>query len=54
MFFYFVGGAAGSYLGSLAWGRLGWGGVCGLSALLTLGALITALLARDRRATAAG
>jgi predicted MFS family arabinose efflux permease len=47
MFFYFVGGAAGSYLGSLAWGRFGWVGVCGLSAAFTAIALTTALLARE-------
>ncbi|RZA09170.1 MAG: MFS transporter [Proteobacteria bacterium] len=47
MFFYFVGGAAGSYLGSLAWGRFGWGGVCLLSAGLTFVALVVALLAKD-------
>jgi predicted MFS family arabinose efflux permease len=50
MFFYFVGGAAGSYLGSLFWGRFGWAGVCGLSAFFTAIALGVALLARDARA----
>lgn len=48
MFFYFVGGATGSYLGSFFWGRLGWVGVCGFSAAATGLALLTALLARER------
>ena len=34
---FFVGGAAGSLLGTLAWGARGWAGVCGVGlALLTL------------------
>ena len=46
MFIYFLGGAAGSALGSHAWERFGWPGVCvvgaalgvaGLAALFALG-----------------
>lgn len=36
---YFIGGALGSALGTLAWTRLGWGGVCGVGALMLLAAL---------------
>lgn len=49
MFFYFVGGAGGSYLGSLAWKFSGWPGVCLVSAGFTLLALLAALSARDAK-----
>ncbi len=40
MFFYFVGGATGSFLGAWAWSLLGWRGVClAAVALLLLGLL---------------
>jgi predicted MFS family arabinose efflux permease len=37
---YFIGGAAGSYLGALAWRTLGWWGVCGFSVLAELVAIV--------------
>jgi predicted MFS family arabinose efflux permease len=38
MFQYFVGGALGSFFGSLAWSTAGWSGVCALCGLfLSLG-----------------
>ena len=37
---YFVGGAAGSWLGTAAWARFGWMGVCAVGAALSLLALI--------------
>ncbi len=37
---YFIGGAAGSALGSLAWQRGGWLGVCALGAVLSLAAAV--------------
>jgi predicted MFS family arabinose efflux permease len=41
---YFTGGAVGSWAGTLAWGFLGWPGVCAVGAAFTLAALL--LLAR--------
>ncbi|MFL5350820.1 MAG: MFS transporter [Hyalangium sp.] len=38
---YFVGGAAGSWLGTAAWARFGWMGVCAVGAGLSLVALIS-------------
>ncbi len=40
MFSYFVGGALGSWLGAYAWHRNGWPGVCAVSLLLLLVALV--------------
>lgn len=37
---YFVGGAAGSWLGTSAWVRFGWAGVCGVGAGLSLVGLV--------------
>ncbi len=37
---YFAGGAAGAWLGTAAWGRWGWSGVCGVGAALSLTALL--------------
>ena len=36
---YFIGGSLGSALGTLAWSRLGWGGVCAVGALMLAAAL---------------
>jgi predicted MFS family arabinose efflux permease len=37
---YFAGGASGSYVGTAAWTRFGWAGVCGVGAALSLTALL--------------
>jgi predicted MFS family arabinose efflux permease len=44
MFFYFLGGAAGSFLGNWAWGHYGWTGVCGAASALLIIAYIRYLL----------
>jgi predicted MFS family arabinose efflux permease len=41
---YFVGGAAGSALGSLVWATHGWAGVCWTGAALSLAVLVVWLL----------
>jgi predicted MFS family arabinose efflux permease len=42
---YFAGGALGSWVGALAWGRAGWSGVCAVGAVMSSVALVA--LARD-------
>ncbi len=46
---YFIGGAAGSALSTVAWTRFGWNGVCALGGLLALMAGLVFLHARARR-----
>ncbi|HEX8437077.1 MFS transporter, partial [Archangium sp.] len=46
---YFVGGATGAWLGSLAWSRWGWSGVCVVGGALSLTGLVVLGLARPRR-----
>lgn len=40
MFSYFIGGAAGSFLGTLSWQKFGWAGVCAVGFLFQAAALI--------------
>lgn len=40
MFFYFIGGAAGSFLGTLGWQKFGWRGVCSVGFIFLFSALI--------------
>jgi predicted MFS family arabinose efflux permease len=49
MFFYFVGGATGSYLGSWAWSQFGWPGVCSVAVGLLGIALMHFCLMRPKR-----
>jgi len=46
---YFIGGAAGSALGTLAWTRAGWAGVCGVGIALAVAALLVLSRAPARR-----
>ena len=48
MFFYFVGGAFGSFAGSVAWKHAGWAGVCAFCAASSGVALLIALRAKER------
>ncbi len=48
----FIGGAAGSAGATLAWGLLGWPGVCGFGAALAAGALGVEAVGRSRKAAA--
>jgi predicted MFS family arabinose efflux permease len=53
MFCYFVGGAAGSYLGAVCWHRAGWWGVCSFGAgILCLALLTESLYNRSLQRTA--
>ncbi len=49
MTMYFIGGALGSALSSVAWGRYGWTGVCALGATLTVCAGLVHSLGPSRR-----
>ncbi|EGO8081645.1 MFS transporter, partial [Enterococcus faecalis] len=44
MFFYFIGGALGSFLGTLSWQTFGWTGICTLGILFSLLALLNQLI----------
>jgi predicted MFS family arabinose efflux permease len=46
---YFVGGATGAWLGSLAWSHWGWSGVCAVGGALALTALLALGFAGSRR-----
>ena len=46
---YFIGGAAGSALGTLGWTRYGWNGVCAVGIALALAALLAMPRASARR-----
>ena len=46
---YFVGGATGAWLGSLAWSRWGWSGVCAVGGAMALMGLVALGLAGSRR-----
>ena len=46
---YFIGGAAGSALGTQAWTRYGWNGVCAVGIALALAALLAMPRASGRR-----
>ena len=46
---YFIGGAAGSALGTLAWTRHGWTGVCVVGIALAVAALLALPRASARR-----
>ncbi|RYZ66645.1 MAG: MFS transporter, partial [Proteobacteria bacterium] len=52
MFFYFAGGAAGSFLGNWAWGKYGWLGVCATAIVMLVISLIRFLMPRPQAATA--
>jgi hypothetical protein len=45
---YFIGGAAGSMLGALAWSLAEWPGVCAFGIAVSLVALVTHLAVRPR------
>ena len=49
MTIYFLGGALGSALSSVAWARYGWAGVCALGVLLMLCAGLVHVLGPSRR-----
>lgn len=44
MFFYFIGGALGAFLGTLSWQTFGWTGICTLGILFSLLALLNQLI----------
>ena len=46
---YFAGGASGAWLGSLAWSRWGWSGVCAVGGAMALMGLVALGLAGSRR-----
>lgn len=46
---YFAGGATGAWLGSLAWSRWGWSGVCAVGGAMALTGLVALGLAGQRR-----
>ncbi|MDD3231506.1 MAG: MFS transporter [Oscillospiraceae bacterium] len=48
MFSYFIGGAAGSFLGTLSFQRFGWYGVCGVGLLFQLAAILIHFLVYRR------
>ncbi|MCE9668540.1 MFS transporter [Myxococcus stipitatus] len=48
MVMYFAGGAAGSWLGTVAWTHGGWTGVCAAGAVLSLAGIVILAMARNR------
>ena len=52
MFWYFTGGAFGSWIASLAWSHYYWGGVCGVALLLLVAGMVRYLLPAPKKTRA--